>query len=141
MTDLLALAAELKQRTAFQKTPQPIEQEEYIAFVIIGLRDLFIVTGRAGSYNDDLFTVDETGTPIEFKTDLIIDEWEQVLLSAEIAFYQKVQADVNNIVGYSTDALSVTNADKPYQYLAQTLGDRQRRKNEIYYKMPRYNQL
>ena len=76
MTDLLALAAELKQRTAFQKTPQPIEQEEYIAFVIVGLRDLFIVTGRAGSYNDDLFTVDETGTPIEFKTDLIIDEWE-----------------------------------------------------------------
>ena len=141
MVDLLAMSAELKLRTAYQKTPQPLDEKEYIAFIIVGLRDLYIVTGRAGAYNDDLFTIDENGVPTEFATDLLIDEYEFVLAAAEIAFYQKVQADVNNIVGYSTDALSVTNADKPYQYLAQTINECRKRRNEYYYKMPRYNQL
>ena len=31
----------------------------------------------------------------------------------QLSFYHKVRADVNRIVGYSTDAMSITNADKP----------------------------
>lgn len=112
-----------------------------MAFVILGIRDLFIVTGRAGAYTDDLFVNFQGEMPTEFNMDLLIDEYEFVLASAEIAFFQKVQTDVNNIVGYSTDALSVTNADKPYQYLYQTITERKKTRNEYYYKMARFNQL
>lgn len=112
-----------------------------MAFIILGIRDLFIVTGRAGAYTDDLFKEFQAEMPTQFDMDLLIDEYEFVLASAEIAFFQKVQADVNNIVGYSTDALSVTNADKPYQYLSQSIMERKQTRNEYYYKMARYNQL
>ena len=46
--------------------------------------------------------------------DFLIDEEAYILICAQIEFFRKVQSDVNNIVGYTTDALTVTNADKPY---------------------------
>ncbi len=51
---------------------------------------------------------------------------------AQLSFYHKVRADVNRIVGYSTDAMSITNADKPYANISQTiaeLSNRQRMDN------------
>lgn len=70
--------------------------------------------------------------------DLKIDELRYAFLSAKIAFFQKVQTDVNNIVGYTTDALTVTNADKPYQNLAGTIDGLENERRKIYYSMVRH---
>ena len=64
-----------------------------------------------------------------------------MLTTAEMCFYRKVQADVNRIVGYSTDAMTVTNADKPYANLSQTLAELANRQRILYYKMVRYTLL
>lgn len=45
---------------------------------------------------------------------------------------------MNNIVGYTTDALSVTNADKPYTHIAQTIGEKEKKRRRIFYKMTEY---
>lgn len=64
-----------------------------------------------------------------------------MLVTAEIGFYRKVQTDVNNIVGYTTDALSVTNADKPFQYIGATVRELENKRRVLYYKMTRFSML
>lgn len=66
------------------------------------------------------------------------DEYEYALTAAELAFYNKVRADVNRIVGYSTDAMSITNADKPYANISQTIAELSNRQRILYYKMTRF---
>lgn len=60
------------------------------------------------------------------------------MLVAQIGFFKKVQADVNNIVGYTTNALTVTGADKPYAHLQDTIANLENERRIVYYKMHRY---
>lgn len=60
------------------------------------------------------------------------------MLIAKIAFFNQVAADVNNIVGYTTDALSVTHADKPYANISDTIKMLENERRITYYKMHRY---
>ena len=70
-----------------------------------------------------------------------MDEQEYVLTTAEIAFYKKVQASVDDITSYTTDAMSVTHGDKPFANLQQKITDLDMRQRMIWYKMARYNIL
>ena len=129
MTDVEQLAAELKQRTEWQDTPVELEDADYQEIVVQAVRHLYVMTGRYLQFDRD--------TEIE----LTADEFEYVLTTAEMGFYRKVQADVNRIVGYSTDAMTVTNADKPYANLSQTLTELANRQRILHYKMVRYTLL
>ena len=60
------------------------------------------------------------------------------MLCAQINFFQRVQADVNNTMSYSTNAITVTGADRPYANLKDTLEKLEARRRELFYRMPRY---
>ena len=64
-----------------------------------------------------------------------------MLTTAEIGFYRRVESDVNRIVGDSTDAMTITNADKPYANLSQTVAELLSRQRVLYYKMTRFTLL
>lgn len=64
-----------------------------------------------------------------------------MLVTAEIGFYRKIQTSVNSIVGYTTDAMSITNADKPYVYLSTTIKELENKRRILFYKMTRYSML
>lgn len=140
MTDLNALTEELHGRIEWQKTPDEVYKEDLTGYVVLGIKDLYIMTGRAFQFSDDLFVYEE-GVPVVFRGDLPADEEEYVLAVAQITFFNKVKTDVNNHVGYTTDALSVTHADKPYRYLAETIMDLEQRKRILWFKMARYTIL
>ena len=129
MTDVEQLAAELKQRTEWQDTPVELEDADYQEMVVQAVRYLYVMTGRYLQFDRDS------------EIELTADEFEYVLTTAEMGFYRKVQADVNRIVGYSTDAMTITNADKPYANLSQTLAELANRQRILYYKMVRYTLL
>jgi len=78
-------------------------------------------------------------TILYYVDDLPIDEEKYVLLVAQITFFKRVQSDVNNIVGYTTDALSVTNADKPYAHLQDTIMNLENERRILFYKMTNYS--
>ena len=109
MTDIERLAAELRQRTEWQDTPVEMADEDYQEIVRQAIRHLYVMTGRAEQ------------SAADGSVSLGADEWEYVLTTAEIGFFRKVQSDVNRIVGYSTDAMTITNADKPYANISQTV--------------------
>lgn len=154
MTSITDLAQELKEDTEWQKTPDDVSMESYEKMILRGIRRLLVDTGRASIYNeslikddddidtDDIFALDYMNGDMEgnifFDYDFQLDEIEYILLCAKIAFFKKVQSDVNNIVGYTTDALTVTNADKPYANLKDTIDDLQNERRIVFYKMVRY---
>lgn len=126
MTELKRLAAELKQRTEWQDVPVQLTEADYQEIARQAIRQLYVMTGRSEQYDG------------EAAVTLNADEYEYALTTAEIAFYRKVQSDVNRIVGYSTDAMSITNADKPYANISQTIAELSNRQRILYYKMTRF---
>lgn len=137
MTNISELANELKDATRWQKTPLPLSDNDYISIIIRALKRLYIDTGRASVFNMDMITKNDEEN-VCFTEDLPIDEEEYVLLCAQIGFFNQVKTDVNNIVGYTTDALSVTNADKPYANIKDSIEKLENERRITYYKMIRY---
>nr|DAW64133.1 MAG TPA: hypothetical protein [Caudoviricetes sp.] len=137
MTNISELANELKDATRWQKTPLPLSDNDYVSIIIRALKRLYIDTGRASVFNMDMITKNDEEN-VCFTEDLPIDEEEYVLLCAQIGFFNQVKTDVNNIVGYTTDALSVTNADKPYANIKDSIEKLENERRITYYKMIRY---
>ena len=117
---------ELKQRTEWQDVPVQLTEADYQEIVHQAIRHLYVMTGRSEQYDGETAIM------------LNADEYEYALTTAELSFYRKVQSDVNRIVGYSTDAMSITNADKPYANISQTIAELSNRQRILYYKMTRF---
>ena len=141
-TSVTALAEELMDVTRWQKTPEPLLLPDYEDMIVKAIKQLFIDTGRASTYNDLKYHAEQASpdapNALYFDGSLQIDEEAYVLICAQIEFFRKVQSDVNNIVGYTTDALTVTNADKPYANLKDTLSQLEQDRRITYYKMVRF---
>lgn len=134
---ITSLANELQELTRWQVTPEIMTDEDYNNLIIRGIKKLFVDLNRDGEYSDDLITYNVYGDYI-FDKDLNLREKEYVLLCAQIGFYKQVQADVNNRFSYSTDALKVTNADKPYANIKDTIANLDNERRIVYYKMVDY---
>lgn len=106
--------------------------------IVAGLKTLYIDTGRAFEWREGMVHIDDDTGYTVFDRDLGIDEEKYVLLTAMIEFFQKVQGDVNTMVSYTTDALSVTNADKPYAHLQDSIEKNENERRIVYYKMSQY---
>lgn len=140
MTDITKMAQELYENVQFQRTPSEIKTVQYCKLILRGIRRVYLDTGRAAIYTDGMIGYDEDDPeiPVSFASDFMLDEYEAIMLAAQIEFFRMVQADVNNIVGYSTDALTVTNSDKPYANLADTIRGLEARYQSAIYKHVRY---
>ena len=140
-TSITKLSEKLRNKTAWQRTPVLLYEDDYVNMVIYGIERLYIDTARASDYDTSLITTDGETDEVLFEKDLPIDEQAYALICAEIHFFQQVAADVNNIVGYTTDALTVTNADKPYANLKDTISNLENERRITYYKMARFAML
>ena len=139
-TSLTKMAFTLQDETSWQRTPQTLRLDDYVQMIQNGIKRLYIDTSRASEFNYNMIS-DSNGSEIVFSQDLPIDEEEYVMVCAKINFFRRVATDVNNIVGYTTNALSVTNADKPYSNIKNTLEDLENERRIIFYKMTNYSFL
>lgn len=144
---LTDIANELREDTAWQTTPVALEDADYENMVVQGLKKLYIDTGRASIFDksslqkvdieDELGNI-STVLVYEPVSKLLIDEEYYILLMAKINFFKRVQSDVNRLRGYSTNALTVTHADKPYANLADTIAQLENERRITFYKMTRF---
>ena len=139
-TSITKMAFALQDETSWQRTPQTLRLDDYVQMIQNGIKRLYIDTSRASEFNYNMIS-DLNGNEIFFSQDLPIDEEEYVMVCAKINFFRRVATDVNNIVGYTTNALSVTNADKPYSNIKNTLEDLENERRIIFYKMTNYSFL
>ena len=138
MLNVSKMADWLKEKTEWQETPAPLTDKNYLNMIIEGIERLFVDTGRSDLYNEDLYVQIEGTEDYGYDYDFPLDERRYIKICAQMNFFSKVQTDVNNAFGYTTDALSVTHADKPYENLDSTLGKLEQERRIIYYKMVRY---
>ena len=140
MLNISKIAKWLKEQTEWQETPVPVTEANYINMVIDGIERLFVDTGRSDEYDENLYQTIEIpdGVEIIYDANFPLDERRYIKLCSQMNFFSKVQSDVNNTFGYSTDALTVTNADKPYANLKDTLDKLDNERRIVYYKMVRY---
>lgn len=139
-TSLTKMAFALQDETSWQRTPQTLRLDDYVQMIQNGIKRLYIDTSRASEFNYNMIS-DSNESEVIFSQDLPIDEEEYVMVCAKINFFRRVATDVNNIVGYTTNALSVTNADKPYSNIKNTLEDLENERRIIFYKMTNYSFL
>ena len=137
MLNLTEFAEELHEVTAWQETPVVLQMEDYIKIVQRALRKFFVDINHPEEYNTNLYIIDDDGDVL-YDREFLIDEEEYILTLCKIEFFKRVQSDVNNVFGYSTDALTVTNADKPYVNLQTTISDLEHERRINFNKMIRY---
>lgn len=140
MTDVQALAKRLFKRIEWQSVPSEITIEDLTEFIAEAIEHLYVMTGRGTSITDDMF-VRDNDLVISFAENLPADEKDYVIVTAQIDFFTKVQSDVSDLVGYSTDALAITHSDKPFANLQQRIDDLRREQDKIWYKMNRFHHL
>lgn len=140
MTDIVWLAEKLYKRIEWQSVPDTLYEEDLTVAISDSIRHLYVMTGRALMFNEGMFEQDGT-MYVSFSEDQMADEIEYVLVTAEIDFYRKVQSSVDDLVSYTTDAMSVTHGDKPFANLQNKIDDAYRRQTQIWYKMTRYHLL
>lgn len=137
MLNVTELAAEVEELTAWQETPLPLSENDYLKTVLRAVRRFFVDINSPTEYDITLYITDDDGNML-YDRDFLIDEIEYILCLCKIEFFKRVQTDVNNSFGYTTDALSVTNADKPYANLKNTLDDLEHERRILFNKMVRY---
>ena len=138
MTNVDELTEELMSYVEFQQLPRTIDYDEYRAMVVRGIRKLYVDTGRSGSYTGVLYTINDDDGKLYFRDDLGADEVEYVLILSQMEFYRTIRASVNEMVSYTTDALSVTQGDKPYANITGTLNELENEGRIVYFKMIPY---
>lgn len=141
MTDLENLTQRLFKRIEWQRVPDDVTREDLSEYIAGGVRELYVMTGRALEFSEDMFIKNDWDIITEFVEDLPLDEQEYILVCAEIAFYSKVQTDVNGLTSYTTDAMAVSHGDKPFANLQQTIDDLNKKKTRLWYKMSRFHLL
>lgn len=129
-------AKQLQSDTSWQVLPEALSFDVYTDMVVYGIKRLFIDTGRALEFDNSIFY--EAEDELLCEMNFAIDEEEYILLVAQIQFFKRVQLDANTAVSYSTDAMTVTQANKPYEHLQDTIEKLEARRRELYYRMVRY---
>ena len=138
---LTAMADELKYRTELQDPPRPISDDEYIRNALRGIKRLYVDTNRAAAYKNASLSEDPETGEVFFSEDLDIIEEEYALICGQISFLNWIKGKYAGIVGYSTDAITITNADKPYTNVKDALAGLENDRRITYYKMVKYTML
>lgn len=102
MTDIMKLAEELFTRIEWQSVNDPVTIEDMTGYIVEAIKTLYVMTGRAMLFSDDLII--KTEETYVFKETLPLDEQEYVLVTAQVDFLRKVQTSVDNLTSYTTDA-------------------------------------
>ena len=137
MLNITKLAEELHELTKWQETPTPLTQPDYVRMVVRGIKRFFVDINHPTEYNITSFTTNDDGDTV-YDRDFLADEEIYIMCLCKIEFFQTVQTDVNGMFSYSTDALTVTNADKPYANLKNTIEGLEYDRRIIFNKMVRY---
>lgn len=141
MTDVVNLAQRLHRKINAQRTPEEVHWTDQVNWIAEAIRHLYVISGRALTFSEDLFLYDESGNVESFENDLRLDEQEWVLLDAQIEFFRWVQASLDDMTSYTTDAMAVTHGNKPYEHLAETIDRLEKDRDRIWYTMVRHNQI
>lgn len=149
MTDVIALTNRLYRAIKWQEVPETVPREELIELIVDAIEYLYVLSGRNRMYSEDMYTdtqeqedpEQESYPGLFFQDDLSPAEKRIVLLKAQVEFYKMVQASHDDDTSYTTDAMSVTHGDKPYEHIGATIDRLEKDLAVMWTRLVEYNQL
>lgn len=139
MTNLQNMLEEFKFRSGQLDGSVTMSDDGYFMCLYIGLRQMYVKTGRPTLFVETKLAYDEHQLPETWEDSLPPDEYELTILLGLLQFYGIVLASkAPKAIGYTTDAFSVTGADKPAKYYESMLTRLEHDVYVVYNKMIRY---
>lgn len=126
MISLGDIETTLRRNTRFQQTTIQMIDEDWKDFTIQGVKRLYVDEGIGNQFPSDFDEVSYT-----LQRNLTLTEQEYCWISAEIVFRTQIKDSVNAIIGYTTDALSITGANAPYSNLQNTINALENRLSQL----------
>ena len=131
-TSIELISTQLQTNVRNQRTPTTLTSSDYLEMAVLGTKQFYIDIGQ-----EDNWTSEFDGTSIITK-DLTILEYEYCVLASEIVFFEQLICGWNDLVGYTTNALAITHADKPFQNIEKILDRKNKKLINLFYKMTDY---
>jgi hypothetical protein len=130
-TSLFDLRDEMKDEVVLYKTPIVYTDALYNKIIIKAAKQYYIDIGQESSWLIQYSIISSTPT---LSVNLTLTQREYITVWGQIIFIDQIKADVAKMVSYSTDALSVTQGDKPYKNLSEDRQNLVNRLLELFYK-------
>lgn len=134
-TSIEAISTQLQTNTKFQRTPTTLTSADYLALAIIGTKKFYIAIGAESSWTTEF---DGTDTITRTLSELELD---YCVLASEIAFYDQLIGNWNTLIGYTTNALTITNANKPFENIRDLIKTKKIELVNLFYKMTEYTTM
>jgi hypothetical protein len=136
-TSINNIKSKLITNTRFQRTPSSFTNYDYLDFAIDGVKRFYVDTGLESSWDSE-FT---DGVLPTISRDLNIKEIDYCTIASEIKYFESVRNYWNTMVSYTTNALSVAYAYKPFEYFSKIIDDKEKKLTELFYKMTDYSNM
>ena len=136
MYNINEAAEELKQVNAWRSTPYPVQDKDYIKFVVHSIKKLYVDINHPEEYDRTLFITDEDDI-LYYDYDFNILQEEYIFILSRKSFLGMVLSDLSGdgAISYTTDALSVTGAKEGYKSVQQELDDLEQERIRVFHKM------
>ena len=136
MYDISETAQELQRAMAWQSTPYPMYDDDYIKIVVRAIKRLYVDINHPAEYKRTLFTTDENNL-LFYDYDFDILKEEYIFILCKIDFLSKVLSDLSGdkAMSYTTDALSVTGAKEGYKSVQGQLDTLEQERIRVFHKI------
>jgi len=130
-TSILDIKDAFMSNVKSQRTPINYDDSDYLRFAMAGTQRFFTDCGNESKWDAE-YSYD--ATPVLNST-LNILQFSYCVTASEIEFFQSVRNNWNTLVSYTTNALSVAYAYKPFEFLTQTIADREAQLTYMFHQM------
>jgi hypothetical protein len=128
LTDINSIKLQIRTNFRNQRTPVTYTDSDYLAFSVLGCKRFYRDTGKETLWDTE-FSVDT------LSRDLNVTEYEYCVLSAEIELIKSIRNYWNTMVSYTTNALTIANAFKPFEFMEAQIKEKENELIGLFHKM------
>ena len=134
-TSISSISEQLQTNVRYQRTPTTLTSDDYLNLAILGTKRFFIDIGEEDQWSDEF-----DGSSSITRT-LNILEIQYCVLASEIEFLNSLLCEWNTLISYTTNALAVAHADKPYKAISEMIKTKKAELIELFNKMTDYSSV
>lgn len=139
MVKVCDLIMKLKSAVRYQEVFEEFNYSDFRNIIIESIERLYIDTSRVNEYSDGMFVINPVDNTEYFMAELDIDEKRYVMCCAKLNFYNIVADNYSSMTSFSTDAITVTQGDKPFANLKSQIEEIESERRRLFYKLARFN--
>ena len=141
MYGITETATDLQAKMAWQSTPYPMYENDYVKIVVHAIKKFYVDVNHPEEYDRTLYITGENDA-LFYDHDFNILEEEYIFILSQMDFLKKVFSDLagDSAISYTTDALSVTGAKEGYKSVQQQLDTLEQERIRVFHKIMAHEQ-